>query len=108
MTVKKEAAAVETAPKAAEKSTTGKPAGNTGGFCVYLGPSIHGIIQSGTIFNETKARAVDSLTAAIQKYPLIPSLIVTGETLAEDRIKVKTPDNLLYVNYNKLASGQKR
>ncbi len=108
MAIKKEVAAIETAPKAAAKSTAIKPAGNAGGFCVYLGPSIHGIIQSGSIFNGTKAQAMASLASAIEKYPLILSLIVTGETLSEDRIKVKTPDYLLYVNYNKLAAGQKK
>ncbi|HWP51639.1 MAG TPA: hypothetical protein VN626_08080 [Clostridia bacterium] len=109
MAIKKDAvAADESAPKTTEKSNASKPAGNTGGFCVYLGPSIRGIIQSGSIFNGTKAQAADSLASAVEKYPLITSLIVTGETLAEDRIKIKTPDNLLYVNYNKLAAGQKK
>jgi hypothetical protein len=43
----------------------------------------------------------------IAQYPLIASLVVSDETLPTDRIKVKTPGNLLYVNYHKLAKGMK-
>ena len=39
--------------------------------------------------------------------PLIAQLVVDGETLPVDRIKVKTPGNLLYVTYHKLAAGKK-
>lgn len=77
------------------------------GLSVYLGPSIRGVIQSGTIFNGTKAEMIAFYSAQIEKYPLIRTLIVTDKTLAEDRIRVKTPGNALYVNYHKLLSGRK-
>lgn len=83
---------------AAENKLTGKA-----GFCCYIGPTIVGVIQNGTILPGTKQEAAASLSGAVEKYPLIASLIVSGDTLAEDRIKVKTPGNLLYVNYRKLA-----
>lgn len=79
-------------------------AGDSDGFCVYLGPNIRGVIQSGTIFNEPREKVITSLSAAVEKYPLIAELIIPGESLANDRIKVKTPGNLLYVNYKKLAA----
>lgn len=50
---------------------------------------------------------LSELAPALERYPLIASLIVTGDTLPEDRIKVKTAGNLLNVNYKKLASGRK-
>lgn len=76
-------------------------------FSVYLGPSIRGVIQRGTILNGTKEEALASISYAVEKFPLIASLVVPDETIAEDRVKVKSPGNLLYVNYRKLASGQK-
>lgn len=82
-------------------------AGDTGSFCVYLGPSIRGVIQSGTIFKGTKEEIISLLPAAISAAPLIAKLIVPGETLSEDRIKVKQAGNLLNINYNKLAASIK-
>jgi hypothetical protein len=82
-------------------------AGDAGSFCVYLGPNIRGVIQSGTVYSGTKEKALASLSTAVEKYPLIAKLIVTRETLAEDRVKVKQAGNLLNVNYNKLATSLK-
>lgn len=93
-----------------EKNTSPKSketAGDAGSFCVYLGPNIRGVIQSGTVYSGTKEKALASLSTAAVEYPLIAKLIVPGETLAEDRVKVKQAGNLLYVNYNKLAGSLK-
>ena len=54
-----------------------------------------------------KKEVLDSLAPVIEQHPLIASLVVSDETLPADRIKVKTPGNLLYVNYHKLAKGMK-
>ncbi len=99
-----------TDPVVDEKNTTPKQkesAGDSGGFCVYLGPSIRGVIQSGAVFKGTKEDIIALLPAAVSVAPLIAKLIVPGETLAEDRIKVKTAGNLLNVNYNKLVTSLK-
>lgn len=74
-------------------------------FCVYIGPSIRGVIQSGTIYGKTLKETKVFLATAIEKYPLIAKLISTDKTFAEDRIKVKTAGNLLNVYYKKLSSG---
>lgn len=87
----------------APKSSVSDP----GGFCVYIGPTIQGVIQSGTVYSGTRDNAKTLLASAIEKYPLIARLIVTDKTFAEDRIKVKTAGNQLNVLYKKLASGQK-
>lgn len=81
------------------------PTADAAGFCVYLGPTIMGVIQNGTVYRGNKQDALAEVAAAVKKYPLIASLIVTGDTLAVDRIKVKTPGNLLYVNCRKLMQG---
>lgn len=87
-------------PAPDKKSAEEKP----GGFLVYIGPSILGVIQSGTIFaGDNNATA----EAAVQKFPLVKALLVPGDRLAVDRIKVKTPGNSLYENYRKLAASAK-
>lgn len=75
-------------------------------FCVYIGPSIRGVIQSGTIYGKSLKDTKAFLATAIEMYPLIGKLISTDKTIAEDRIKVKTAGNLLNVYYTKLASGK--
>ena len=51
----------------------------------------------------SKEQALESVAAAIEKYPLIAQLIVTSKTLAQDRIKIKTPGNLLYETRRQLT-----
>ena len=77
------------------------------GFFVYLGPSIRGVIQTATLYEGTKAEVEEFLAGPIERYPRIKRLLVSGETIAEDRIKVKTPGNGLYVSYMKLADELK-
>jgi len=84
-----------------------KPAAKAGGFCVYLGPSISGVIVSGTVYKTDKAATLLELAPVIEKYPLIASLLVTGDELPGSRIKVKTPGTLLYANYSKFTGQLK-
>jgi hypothetical protein len=79
----------------------------TGNFCVYIGPSIRGVIQSGTIYPGSLEKTKEFLAPAIQKYPLIGKLISTDKTIAEDRIKVNTAGNLLNVYCRQLAGKSK-
>ncbi|MEG2623365.1 MAG: hypothetical protein RSC06_10745 [Clostridia bacterium] len=74
------------------------------GFCVYIGPSIRGCVQSGTIMPGTRDTALAACYDVIQQYPHIADLIVPSETIATDRMKVKTPGNLLNKYFNDLAS----
>ena len=74
------------------------------GFFVYLGPSIRGVIQTATIFTGTREEVEEFLAGPIERYPRIKRLLVSGETLPEDRVKVKTPGNGLNAAYVKLVS----
>lgn len=74
---------------------------------VYIGPSIRGVIQKGTIYPGTRADVEAFLESAIQKYPRIKTLIVSGETLAADRISVNTPGTRLSTEYARLAAEVK-
>ena len=95
-------AAQTAAPKTAKKKPAApKKVADTGG------PTMMGVIQRGTIYRGGRKEVLDSLAPVIEQHPLIASLVVSDETLPADRIKVKTPGNLLYVNYHKLAKGMK-
>ena len=77
------------------------------GFFVYLGPSIRGVIQTATIFTGTREEVEEFLAGPIERYPRIKRLLVSGDTLPEDRINVKTPGNGLYAAYQKLVAELK-
>ena len=95
-------------PPAKPKDKPTKPAEKPGGFYVYLGPSIHGVIVSGTEFDTNRNSALDELNSAIKRFPLVANLIVPRGALPESRIKIKTPGNLLYENYNRFVRELKR
>lgn len=92
--------AVKSAVKAKAKAASG-----SGGFCAYIGPTIRGLIQHGTIYEGSKRDALKSpaLCRAVAAYPEIAGLLVPGDTLTEARRKIKTPGSLLYVRYKALA-----
>lgn len=80
-------------------------------FCVYIGPSIVGLIQNGTIYqgNRKQVAASPELALVMAKYPLAADLLVDGERLAASRQLVKQPGNLLnnkYKQLQKLAAAQ--
>lgn len=87
-------------PKRAEATAAGA------GFFMYIGPTIRGLIQSNTIYIGTRAEALKAAAAAIEHAPLVETLIVPGETLAADRIKLKTPGTAVYLNYRRVLRGK--
>ena len=89
------------APVPVEKPAAA-PEVNQSGFWIYIGPNIKGLIQTGTIFRGDRENALRT-AAAIERYPLVKTLIVSGDALPSARLKVKTPGNALYANYRKLA-----
>lgn len=82
---------------------TEEPDSPSAGFFCYIGPSITGLIQHGTIYRGTRKNALAAASAAIEKNPLIKTLIVSGDRLPEVRLKVKKPGNALYKNYQRVA-----
>ena len=84
-----------------------KPSKSKGGFCVYLGPSIQGVITNGTVYSADRKTTIAEIESILKDYPLVADLIVPGDVLPESRVKIKTPGNLLYVNYSKLAGKLK-
>ncbi|MGM9640379.1 MAG: hypothetical protein ACI3V3_03335 [Faecousia sp.] len=84
---------------------TVKPTGDAGGFCAYIGPTIRGVIQHGTIYDGNKQDALKSpaLRRSVDAYPEIAGLLVPGYNLMDARSKIKTPGSLLCVRYKALA-----
>ena len=65
-------------------------------FCMYLGPTIRGVIQHASIYAGTVEDAAKELDMQIKKYPRIKALLIPEATLPEDRVKIKTPGNYLF------------
>ena len=74
------------------------------GFCVYLGPSIRGYVQNGTIYEGSRETVLQFLATAIERYPRIGKLIVTGDDLPEARKKIKTKGSVLHEEYRRFAA----
>lgn len=74
-------------------------------FC-YIGPTILGKIQNGTLLFGTKEEILARMPVTAE-HEEIRHLIVSVETLPEDRIKVKTPGNALNAFYAALAGKLK-
>lgn len=70
---------------------------------VYLGPTIAGKIQNGTIYVGGREEILARLLTILEQFPLVRNLLVPLSTLPEDRIKVKSPGNALYEFYVALA-----
>lgn len=82
-----------------------KPADSSAGFCMYIGPTLAGVIQTGTVYTGSKQQVIASpeLVPVLAKYPLAADLLVDGEKLAEARAKLKRRDNLLSEKYARLV-----
>lgn len=79
---------------------------NESGFYCYIGPNLKNLIQTGSIYRGTRRQALAKAAEAIKAQPLVKTLIVSGDALPTARIKVKTPGNVLYANYQKLAGKE--
>lgn len=101
-----------TAPVSAENAaapqTAKKPDSCAAGFYCYIGPNLTGLIQNGAIFRGTRTNALKAAAAAIEKYPLVKTLIVSGDELPEARLKVKRSGNALNANYKKIAAAKRQ
>lgn len=90
----------------AKKSNAPINVGTECGFCAYIGPTLQGVIQNGTLYDSPKSEVIKDLAFILQRFPLIEKLIVSGDALVEAKINIKRPGNIMYVNYHKLATGK--
>lgn len=101
----------EKAVKAAEPAKVPekkKEAKKSASFFMYLGPTIQGVIQNASIYPGTRQDVEKVLADQIAKFPRIKALLISGETIAEDRINVTKPGTRLYVEYHRLVNELKK
>lgn len=98
--------AVEIMQETVAQAGQEKPESNKSGFYCYIGPNLKRLIQTGTIYQGTRAKAEAQAAGAIQAQPLVKTLIVSGDTLPAARVRVRTQGNVLYANYQKLAGKE--
>ena len=69
------------------------------GYFVYIGPTIKSAIQRNTIVTGSREEVEKKLKYAIEKYPPIAQLLISGN---EPRKMIRQPGNRLYEVYGRL------
>ena len=93
----------------AKKNTVAKAATSTtkttvkDGVYVYIGPSIRGVIQKGSIYRGTRESILASLDSALKEYPKIERLIVADTELVSAKNKISIGGNSLSNAYRALS-----
>lgn len=64
------------------------------GVYVYLGPSIRGVIQNGTIYHGTLTDIKSKLSSAITEYPKIERFLTLDKDVSEVTEKLKGVNSL--------------
>ncbi len=98
--------AVSNKPRARPSAAKVKADAKSAGFYCYIGPTIRGLIQNGTVYMGTREGALKAAAPAIERHPLIKTLIVPGDALPVDRINVKKPGTALNRIYQRIIRGE--
>ncbi|MBQ8208113.1 MAG: hypothetical protein IJZ89_05210 [Clostridia bacterium] len=69
------------------------------GIFVYIGPSIRGVIQNGSIFRGTKDEVLEKNSAALAFCPKIERLIVSDSEIMSAKKKIKEGGNSVSIAY---------
>lgn len=73
------------------------------GVYVYIGPSIKGVIQHGSIYRGTRESVLSSLTFATEKHPKIARLIVADCDIVSAKQKITVGGNSLSNAFRELS-----
>lgn len=75
---------------------------------VYIGPSIKGVIQNGTIFMGSPAEAIKEplVQIALQTRPGIKALIIDASELSDAKKRINTPGDTLYKQYSDILRNK--
>ena len=71
-------------------------------YC-YIGPNIRGWWHTGQLFRGERADILKENAQQVEKFPLVKTLLIPGESLPVARLKVKEPGTAHYANYQKLS-----
>ena len=79
------------------------------GFSAYIGPTVTGLIQTGTIYDVSKTAVLQrpDVVRAVRRFPMIEDLIVTGDNLALARKQINISGTLLHHRYEQMLSDMK-
>ncbi len=77
-------------------------------FCVYIGPSIKGLIQNGAVFRGKKQDAVKLTANVIEQFPTVEKLIVADLDLPTARLKVNQSGTLLHKYQQELLADTQK
>ena len=72
------------------------------GYYVYIGPTIRSFCQHNSIYTGSREDVEKLLARAIEKYPPIAQLLVSGDELAEARQMIKQPGNRIFEQNKRL------
>lgn len=78
------------------------------GIFVYIGPTIRGVIQKGTIYRGTHESVLSSLAFAIGKRPEIKRLIVADSEIVSANQKIAVGGNSLSNAYRVLSDTKSK
>lgn len=94
---------VPAAVAATPKTETMKAAAKPGGVFMYLGPTIRGMVQRGSIYRGPRENVVALLAPAISKYPEIEKLIFADKEVGAAALKIKSAGNYLNQLYGSIV-----
>lgn len=105
MATKKKPESAVTAAK--PRKDTEKAVAISDGIFMYLGPSIRGVVQSGSIYRGTREQICDALAPAIKKFPEIEKFVFADAEIATARKQIRATGNHLNQLYGNLAAKAK-
>ena len=73
---------------------------NENGIYVYIGPTVRGVLQSGTVYRGKKS---DIIGKVAEKYPQIEKLTVKSSELADARRKIQNGEGIIALAYKTLS-----
>lgn len=71
---------------------------------IYIGPTLRTGIRENSIFKGSREKVEEYLKPTIEKFPQVRLLLVTTESLAKNKAKVKTAGTLLNKYYTDVLS----
>lgn len=75
------------------------------GIFVYIGPTIRGVVQNGSIFRGTETEIINNIAAPAERKAHIKRLIVRDAELHTAKEKLKTGGNSISAAYRALLSA---
>lgn len=91
--------------KNTKKRTKTEPPKPEAGVFIYVGPTIRGVIQEGTVYAGTRADVLSRVSAAVDAIPGVADLIVPAENVSAVRHQIKHGTNLYSIAYRKVLQN---